>query len=319
MNLNLAHLHMLLNHVPTVGTGIAIALLVLALVRKSEDLKRVTLEAFFVIALLTIPAYLTGVAAQAEIEGRFEVSDVLIEAHEDAAAFAFVLMQLTGGFAWLALWQMRRMGRHGRTTMAVILLLSALTLAVTARAATLGGEIRHPEIVGADAATIAAEAQLATDPPLISANGLGRQMTDLIWLWPASEALHFIGMWLLFGIILVVNLRMLGFMKSVPFSAVHRLLPWAALGFALNVITGMLFVSSTPGQYALNVSFHWKVLMILIAGVNLLYATAFEGPWWVGAGQSPPLRVKLMAVTSIASWLGVMYFGRMLPFIGNAF
>jgi hypothetical protein len=310
---------MLLNHVPTVGTGLAIALLVVSFFRKSDDLKRVTLEVFFIVALMTIPAYLTGIGAQAEIQERPGVSNVLIEAHEDAAAFSFVLMQLTGGFAWVALWQMRRSGRAARGIMAAVLLLSALTMAVTARAANLGGEIRHPEILAVSQETVEAEAELATDPPLISANVLGKMMTDVTWLWPASEALHFIGMWLLFGVVLIVNLRMLGVMKAVPFPAVHRLLPWAALGFALNMVTGMLFVSSTPDQYALNISFHWKVLMILIAGINLLYATAFEGPWWVGAGQNPPMRVKAMAASSILSWVGVMYFGRMLPFIGNAF
>jgi hypothetical protein len=316
--MNLTHLHMLLNHVPTVGTGIAIALLVLAFVRKSEDLKRVSLEAFFIIALMTIPAYLTGVAAQQETLDRPDVVPVLVEAHEDAAALSFVLMMITGGFSWVALWQLRRMGRSGRGSMAAVVVLAALTMAVTARAANLGGEIRHPEIMVDEAAAIAA-AELATDPTVVSANYLGRMMTDVTWLWPASEALHFIGMWLLFGIILLVNLRMLGVMKSVAFSAFHRLLPWAALGFAVNTLTGMLFVTATPDQYALNVSFHYKIALLLVAGVNLLYATAFEGPWWVGAGQDAPGRVKIMAASSIVSWVGVMYFGRMLPFIGNAF
>lgn len=310
---------MLLNHVPTVGTGIAIALLVLAFVRKSDELRRASLEAFFVIALLTIPAYLSGIAAQAEIMERPDVSNVMIEAHEDAAAFSFIVMQLTGGFAWLALWQARRTGRPRRGPMAAVVLLAALTMAITARAANLGGEIRHPEIMSEAAAAAAAEAALQTDLAMGMANRLGRMMTDVTWLWPASEALHFIGMWLLFGIVLIVNLRMLGVMKSVPFAALHRLLPWAALGFALNTVTGMLFVTATPDQYALNISFHFKILLLMIAGVNLLYSTAFEGPWWVGAGQDAPGRVKLMAASSIVSWVGVMYFGRMLPFIGNAF
>jgi hypothetical protein len=45
----------------------------------------------------------------------------------------------------------------------------------------------------------------------------------------------------------------------------------------------------------------------------------FEGPWHVGAGDRPPLRVKLAGASAILGWAGVMYFGRMLPFIGNAF
>jgi uncharacterized membrane protein len=330
--MTLVHLHLLLNHVPTVGTALAIALFILSFFRKNDMLRRVSLEVFFIIALVTIPAYLSGLAAQLQIQDRPGVSNVMIEAHEDAALFSFVLMQFTGAFAWLALWQSRRTGRAARSTTFAIMLLSALTMAVTARAANLGGEIRHPELLVAaaggeagvetvEAAEVAAQddAQLASDPAWITANEVGLMMTDRTWLWPASESLHFIGMWLLFGIVLIVNLRMLGWFRMWSYAAVHRLLPWAALGFAVNAITGMGFVTASPQMYAENVSFLWKIGFLLLAGVNLLYATAFEGPWHVNAGEDSPMRVKLMGASAILSWLGVMYFGRMLPFIGEAF
>jgi uncharacterized membrane protein len=325
--MTLVHLHMLINHVPTVGMGLAIALFILSFFRKDEMLRRVSLEVFFVVALITIPAYLSGLSAQQQIQDREGVSNVMIEAHEDAAIFAFILMQLTGSFAWLALWQHRRKGRSARWATFAIVLLSALTMAVTARAANLGGEIRHPELLASGAAAIEAteeaaaenDAQLGTDPPWITANALGLMMTDRTWLWPASESLHFIGMWLLFGIVLFVNLRMLGMFRMWSFSSVHRLLPWAALGFAVNAITGMGFVTAAPHMYVENVSFLWKMGFLMLAGVNLLYATVFEGPWHVESGEDSPLRVKVMGASAILSWLGVMYFGRMLPFIGEAF
>src|SRR5688572_25915241 len=325
--MTLLHIHLLLNHVPTVGTALAIALFILSFFRRNDMLRRVSLEIFFVIALITIPTYLSGLSAQQQIQERPGVSNVMIEAHEDAAIFSFILMQLTGAFAWLALWQSRRRGRSARSVTFAILLLSALTMAVTARAANLGGEIRHPELLAAGAAGIEAaeeaaaegDAQLGTDPTWITANGLGLMMTDRTWLWPASESLHFIGMWLLFGIVLIVNLRMLGMFRAWSFSSVHRLLPWAALGFAVNAITGMGFVTAAPQMYVENVSFLWKIGFLILAGINLLYATVFEGPWHIEPGEDSPLRVKLMGASAIVSWLGVMYFGRMLPFIGEAF
>jgi len=321
----LSHVHLLLNHVPTVGTAIAIALLIVSFVRQSDELKRVALEAFFVIALLTIPAYTSGLAAQIQIQDLPGVSTVLIEAHEDAALWSFIFMQLTGGFAWYALWKRRRTGGQARTSMVAIVLLSALTMAMTARTANLGGEIRHPEIAAAAGEAVLAqevaesEAQLDTDPPFLSANQIGLFLTDRVWVWPAFESLHFIGMWLIFGIVLIANLRLLGWMKTWSFPDVHRLLPWAALGFAVNTITGMVFLTASPGMYADNPSFLWKIGFLMIAGLSLLYTTAFEGPWWVGSGQNAPVRVKAVAATAILSWIGVMYFGRMLPFIGNAF
>ena len=316
--MNLAHVHLLLNHVPTVGMAIAIVLLILALARKNDELKRVAFEVFFVVALLTIPAYLSGVSAERQIRDREGVSLAMIAAHESAALVSMVLMQVAGAFAWFGLWKFRRTARWGRTTLYALLLLSALTIVVTARAANLGGEIRHPEILAIED-TAAIEAALASDPTWVSARGIGRWVTDRTWIWPSGEALHFIGLWLIFGVILIVNLRMLGFMSAIPFSAVHRLLPWAALGFALNTITGMMFVVATPDQYADNISFFAKIGMLLIAGLSLLYATVFEGPWHVGADGRAPLRVKLAGASAILAWGGVMYFGRMLPFIGNAF
>ena len=316
--MTLSHVHLLLNHVPTVGMAIAIALIVIALIRKSDDLKRASLEAFFIVALLTLPAYTTGLAAQLQIQKLPGVSDVMIEAHEDAAIWSLLLMQLTGGFAWFALWKRRR-GGQARVAITAVLLLSALTMMTTAQTASLGGEIRHPEILAGGEDTAAIEAALATNPPWITANQIGLMLTDRQWLWPSFETLHFIGMGLIFGIVLIANLRLVGLFKVWPFPAVHRLLPWAALGFAMNTVTGMWFMTGSPAMYADNTAMLWKLGFLMLAGLSLLYVTAFEGPWWVGAGQDAPARVKVVGATAILSWLGVMYFGRMLPFIGNAF
>lgn len=315
--MTLAHLHLLLNHIPTIGTAVALGLLIISFFRRNDDLRRVTLEVFFVVALLTLPAYLSGVAAQQSLLDHPDIAKPFVDAHLDAAMFSLVFMQLTGAIAWLALWQYRRTARMSPAMLVVVLLFATLGFTASARAANLGGEIRHPEIL-LDAAT-SEEGALGTDPSWISVEGIGRWVTDRTYVWPASEALHFIGLWLILGIMLLVNLRMMGMMRAMSYAAVHRLLPWAAIGLAMNVITGMLFVTATPDQYGLNVSFLWKIIFLVVAGLNLLYATVFEGPWHVEAGQQPPLRVKLAGISSIVAWVFVMYFGRMLPFLGNAF
>ncbi len=144
--MNLIHLHLLLNHVPTVGTVIALGLFLVSLVGKSDDLKRASLAVFFGIALLSLPTYMTGNAAQAAIKGRQGVSEDLVETHRDAALPALVLMEITGLVAWLGLWQFRRISRPTRWNLSAVLLLSVVTLVLMARAADIGGDIRHPEI-----------------------------------------------------------------------------------------------------------------------------------------------------------------------------
>jgi hypothetical protein len=317
MNMNVPHLHLLLNHIPTIGGAAAVVLLIVAFARKSDDLKRIALEATYIVALLTFPSYLSGVGAQQVLLRAPDIAQPFVDAHWTAAIFTFVLLQLAGALAWLALWKYRRTNHWPKVVMSFVFVLSALSFVAAARTAALGGEIRHPEIlVDAQAPP---EAALETDPGWVTGRGLGRSFMDRNWMWPASEALHFMGLWLILGVIVIVNMRLLGFMRAIPYSAFHRLLPWAALGLAINVVTGMAFVTGTPDQYGENISFLWKIIFLVVAGLDLLYITVFEGPWHVQSGQNPPMRVKIAGATAILSWVLVMYFGRMLPFLGNAF
>src|SRR5207247_7319187 len=114
---NLAHLHLLLNHVPTVGSVVALGLLLLALVRRDEPLKHAGLEVLFVIAVLTLPVYMSGVAAHQKLRNRPDVSanaDNAIRVHQDAALTGFAVTEFAGFVAWIALWQSRRRGRAAR-------------------------------------------------------------------------------------------------------------------------------------------------------------------------------------------------------------
>jgi hypothetical protein len=142
------------------------------------------------------------------------------------------------------------------------------------------------------------------------------------WLWPLCETLHFIGLALLMGVVSVFDLRMLGMAKELPLGPLQRLMPLAVLGFTINLVTGALFFTGDPTQYIHNVAFGFKLLFIGLAGVNviLFYVTGlYRRVDGVGAGHDVPAAAKVAAAASLLLWIGVMYWGRMLPFIGNAF
>jgi hypothetical protein len=306
------HLHLLLNHVPTVGTAAALALLLLAILRRDEPLKLAGLEVIFVIALLSMPVYMTGVAAQHKIREMPGVSATAMAIHQDAALYGFIVAELAGFVAWIGLWQSRRRGRAAAAIVPAVVVLTAASLVVMGRAANLGGEIRHPEI-GA-----AVSAAGVIDPAQFLAARISYMMVNSTWVWPASETVHFLGLSLSIGVLLAINLRILGAMKTIPFGEFHRLLPWGMLGFGANLITGMLFFVGQPGQYLDSAPFYWKVLFLMVAGANFLYLTVFKRAWAADAFNSG-FGDKAMAVLSIFSWLAVLYGGRMLPFIGHAF
>ena len=312
---DLAHVHLLLNHFPTIGTILALGLLLLSFVRRNDHLKKVSLEVFFLIALATIPVYQSGVAAAAALKGQPGVSEAAITTHQDAALGAFILMAITGAVAWLGLWQFRRIGRPSGSMTSAVLLLGAITVAVMTRAANVGGDIRHPEILGGQYSSGTAPAAAAW----LASDSIKKFVLENPWVWPTSETLHFVGMSLMFGVLMIVNLRLLGWMKGMSFASVHRLLPFGILGFAINFVTGMLFFIAASEQYIENVSFHWKMILLELAGVNFLVLTVFDGAWELPAGANPPLADKLLAASALCLSIGVMYFGRMLPFIGNAF
>jgi hypothetical protein len=312
-----------LNHFPTVGFGIGLALFLVALVAKKEELKRTSLVVFFLIATLAIPTYLSGNAAVETLcsgpEGACPpgVSISTVRAHEDAALVGFALIELTGFIAWLGLWQFRLISRVPRWNVTAVLLLSILTFGLMARAANIGGEIRHPEI---QAAPQAAEPAADTEGQVEGfARGLGAFVNAHQWIWPSSEALHFIGLSILFSVVLVMDLRILGVAKTIPFSALYQILPIGMLGFALNLVTGMVFFLATPEQYTQNIVFYWKILFVLFGALNVLYFMLLEEPWTIGAGDVAPVRARLMAGSAIFVWVGVLFFGHMLPFLGNAF
>lgn len=302
--MNLAHLHLLLNHFPTVGLGIALGLLLAALLKKSEDLKQASFVAFFLLGLVAIPAYLTGSAAQVVLEDQPNVSQQVMAAHKDAALLALILMEITGLVAWIGLWRFRRWHQTA------VLVLAIVTFGLMARAANIGGHIRHPEI------RTAATAEPVPEWPRTAAAGAALVL-DNPWVWPICEVFHFVGLCLLFGVVLLVNLRLLGFVKGVAFADVHLLLPWAMVGLSINIVTGMLFFLAAPEQYTQNPAFVWKIGLILIAGVTLLYPTMGDRAGESTPEDRAPITGRIIAAGSICLWIGVIFLGRFLPYLGS--
>jgi len=317
---NLAHLHLLLNHFPVIGFIIGAGLYVLSLLMKGNDLKRASLVILLGIALIAIPTYISGNAAQDTIKSLPGISKSRMEAHEAAAMLGLLVMEFTGAFAWLGLWQMRRLTRVPNWNLGVILILTLVSLGLMTRASNLGGEIRHSEILDEPVAAAAAPAaDPAADEPAGLARVVGSFVTETPWMWPTCETLHFLGLSLLLGVVLLVDLRVLGVVRGVSFASLHRLLPWAALGFGINVVTGMLFFIGLPVQYIHNPSFYWKLGFVMIAGANAIYFTLLEEPWDIGPGEDAPFTAKFAAASAMLLWVAVLYCGSMLPFLGNAF
>ena len=156
----------------------------------------------------------------------------------------------------------------------------------------------------------------------LEATSISRAVTHYSWIWPTCETLHFVGLALLIGNVGVLDLRLLGALKRLPVAPLNRLVRWGVLGFVINLLTGIVFFVGAPSQYVANIAFAFKLLFMALAAVNLAVfnlsglARTVDA---LGPGDDAPASAKIIAATSLFLWVGVMFWGRMLPFIGNAF
>src|SRR5262245_50776834 len=114
------------------------------------------------------------------------------------------------------------------------------------------------------------------------------------WLWPLCESLHFAGLALLVGVAGLFDLRLLGLMRDVPIASVQRFMRWAIVGFGINLVTGAIFVISEPAQYFSNPTWWIKVAFLALSGMNaLIYQFGFEArAKSLPAGIDTPLSFK---------------------------
>jgi hypothetical protein len=136
------------------------------------------------------------------------------------------------------------------------------------------------------------------------------------WGWPFFESLHYLGLTVLLATVGLFDVRMLGFAKSIPLAAMHKFVPLGVVAYVVNIVTGFCFFVSAPDQYAFNPVFQLKVLCMLIAGINVVifYTTSAQAIKALPTDANVPLVAKIIAATSLTSWLAVIVFGRLITY-----
>ena len=305
-----SHVHIVLNHFPTAGLVFALIFFVYGLMRDNDLLKRAGLAIFAACAVLAVPTYVTGASSMwALTQPLYEgINMGAINAHRDMALLTLFGIGLTGGAAWIELWRYRHLGRFSKTSLYVVLGLALVTLVIMAETGHRGGLINHPEIRTA--------ADVFPEDPVAGfwSPAIEVRINTIEWFVP-WQTLHFFGYSLIFATVLLVTLRVLGFAKSIPYSTVHRILPLAFFGVALNVFSGMLLMMADTFRYVNNTTFAPKIAMIAIGGIAALYFSLSNSLWTVKAGGDATLGAKAIAVLILAAWSGVIMGGRLLPYL----
>lgn len=167
----------------------------------------------------------------------------------------------------------------------------------------------------------AADGALGAPLAALEASGLGQAMRQWLWLYPAVETVHIVGIGLLFGSIAVFDLRLLGLSRSIP---VRRLaghvLPWTAASFLLIIPSGLLMFTAHATEFIQSPVFVLKMGLILAAGVNaaLFHTITFRtADVWDAEEMRklpPPPSARLAGALSLALWISVIACGRLLAY-----
>ncbi len=304
-----SHVHMILNHFPSVGLTVALGFYIVALILNNDVMKRSGLILFVICGVLGVPTYVTGAASMWALTDPPlpQISKALINEHRDMALLTLFGLAFTGVTAWVELFRYRHLGRFSTLSLYLVLAFAIITFGIIAETGHRGGQINHPEIR-------AATDILPTDPKAGWSPAIEMLINNVTWFVP-WQTVHFFGYSLIFSTALAVSLRVLGFWKSVPFSAVHRLLPLGVFGVVMNVFSGMLMLLADTFRYLNEITFVPKLAFITIGGIAVLYYSASERLWTVKAGEDAPMSAKWVAALVLISWIGVIMGGRLLPYV----
>lgn len=155
----------------------------------------------------------------------------------------------------------------------------------------------------------------------LEGSGLGQAMRQWLWLYPAVETVHIVGIGLLFGSIAILDLRLLGLSRSIPVRTLARhVLPWTAASFVLIVPSGFLMFSAHASDFIQSPVFALKMSLILAAGLNaaLFHAIVFPSVEVWDSDEmrklAPPPSARVSAAVSLAIWISVIACGRLLAY-----
>ncbi len=157
----------------------------------------------------------------------------------------------------------------------------------------------------------------------IEYSSLGITIAESTWMFPTIETLHVIALVTVIGTIAIVDLRLIGVASKghrVSLLAKDTLpLTWAA--FALAAITGGLLFVSKASSYMINPYFLWKLVLLALAGLNMMYLhlTTWRTVEHWERDPSFPFQAKLAGWLSLVFWIGVVFCGRMIGFTLGVF
>lgn len=149
-------------------------------------------------------------------------------------------------------------------------------------------------------------------------SGVSAAMRESLWLYPAVQSAHLLGLAALVGCAAAFDLRLLGVSRHLPARATAaHLLRCARAGFTVAAASGILLFTAEPVALAGNLAFRWKLGLIAVAGLNALrfHLGPFRTAEGWERGVPAPLSARLAAAVSLGVWAAVVIAGRLIAYV----
>lgn len=133
--------------------------------------------------------------------------------------------------------------------------------------------------------------------------------------YPSMIALHALGMAVMVGLALALDMRLLGWFDGIPYASMNRYLGVAWFGFIVNTLSGAALFAAQATTYVTDFTFILKMLLVVAGAISVAVlqgALAREGATW---GSSAPGKIKTLAAASIVFWVLAIIIGRLIAYL----
>ncbi len=133
--------------------------------------------------------------------------------------------------------------------------------------------------------------------------------------YPAMITCHAIGMGIMVGLAVALDMRLLGRFKGIPLTSLHRFLGVAWVGFGINFLSGVALFAAQATMYATHVIFLVKLAFVFLGAITAAMLQSSVGRDAVKWGNAVPGNIRAIAIVSIAFWTIAITAGRLTAYI----
>lgn len=146
---------------------------------------------------------------------------------------------------------------------------------------------------------------------------IAAELRGSTWAYPFVNAAHIVGIALLFGAIVPLDLRLAGFWRGVPVAPLRRVLvPIAVLGLCLAITAGVLLFIAKAADYAASALFQAKMVLVALALTNA--AALRLAPAWRAkeetAASIAGIWPRIAGIASMVLWFSAILLGRLVGY-----